>query len=271
MGVPVFIPIPQFCDQNGKPYSGGTISTFVRGTTTPAATWQDPELTALNTNPVVLDASGRCVMWGNSDLQLQLNDASGNLIWSVPSTTFVSAAMLPVTTAPTIPDALIALGLTGSGGAISTAVAAEAATRAAADTSLTTAVNALSAALQTETTSREEADTDEAAARTAADAALQGQINTLSGTPHTYMQGGVATILPGAGFKTITLPSAFATSIDAVVVTLADATLYLSGINPIFAATIGSGTLDTTQFTVSVPGSTPPGVNVVFNWVCIGH
>ena len=267
MGVPVFIPIPQFCDQNGKPYAGGAISTFVRGTTTPAATWQDPELTTLNTNPVVLDASGRCVMWGNSDLQLQLNDASGNLIWSVPSTTFVSSAMLPVTTAETIPDALLALGLTGSGGAITTAVAAEATTRAAADTSLTTAVNALSTSLQTETNSREEADTDEAAARMAADAALQGQINTLTGTPHAYFQGGVATILAGAGFLTFALPTAFATSCDAVVVTLQDATLYTHGVNPIFAATI----VDAGHITVSVPGSTPPGVNVVFNWLCIGH
>ena len=271
MGAPVFNPDVQFCDQNGKPYSGGLLSTFSRGTTVPKTTWGDPELTAANSNPVVLDASGRAILWGDGDYQLQLNDAAGNLIFSVPSTAFVSSAMLPVTTAETIPDALLALGLTGSGGAIPTAVAAEATTRAAADTSLTTAVNALSTSLQTETNSREEADTDEAAARTAADAALQGQINTLTGTPHAYMQGGVATILAGAGFKTITLPSAFATSIDAVVVTLQDATLYLSGINPIFAATIGSGTLDTTQFTVSVPGSTPPGVNVVFNWIAIGH
>ena len=65
--------------------------------------------------------------------------------------------------------------------AISTAVAAEASTRATADTSLTTAINTTDAALQTETDSRIQHDDLEIAARTNADTNLQAQINTLTG------------------------------------------------------------------------------------------
>jgi hypothetical protein len=60
-------PEPQFCDANGQPYAAGTIETYVPGTSTPKQTWLDPLQAALNTNPIVLDAAGRCVMYGDGD------------------------------------------------------------------------------------------------------------------------------------------------------------------------------------------------------------
>ena len=102
MTAPILLqPKPQFCDANGRPYAGGSIFTYVKGTTTPKTTWKDPGQAAVNTNPITLDAAGQCEMWGDGDYQLELHDAAGNLIWSAPSTTVVSAAMYPVVSAPT--------------------------------------------------------------------------------------------------------------------------------------------------------------------------
>ena len=42
---------------------GGTLETYVAGTTTPATTWQDSALSIANTNPITLDARGECVLW----------------------------------------------------------------------------------------------------------------------------------------------------------------------------------------------------------------
>lgn len=42
---------------------GGTLETYIAGSTTPATTWQDSALTIANTNPISLDARGECVLW----------------------------------------------------------------------------------------------------------------------------------------------------------------------------------------------------------------
>ena len=55
----------QFSDANGHPYAGGTLELLVPGTTTPKDTWTDPDGAALNTNPIVLDAAGRCIVYGD--------------------------------------------------------------------------------------------------------------------------------------------------------------------------------------------------------------
>ena len=111
MAAPVIAPEVQFSDANGTPYAAGTVETYQPGTSTPKATYLDPELAALNTNPVVLDAAGRCVMWGDGDYRLVLRDAAGNLVWDREGTTLISAAMAPVVAAPTIEDAVALLGI----------------------------------------------------------------------------------------------------------------------------------------------------------------
>ena len=47
---------------DGAPIVGGLVSTFLAGTTTPTPTFADKDLLVPNTNPVVLDASGRVVI-----------------------------------------------------------------------------------------------------------------------------------------------------------------------------------------------------------------
>ena len=46
-------------DSNGVPLAGGQLFSYVYGTTTPLATYQDPLLTTPNANPIVADANGR--------------------------------------------------------------------------------------------------------------------------------------------------------------------------------------------------------------------
>jgi hypothetical protein len=167
MAVPVVIPELQFVDANGKPYAGGTLATYVPGTSTPKPTWVDPEGTGLQTNPINLDAAGRCVCWGDGDYRLVLNDAAGNLIWDQPATTIVSAAMEPVTSAPTISEAIQLLGIQDL---VDTSVAAEASIRAAA---ITAEANARTAA---DTTLQNNID-GETANRGTADITLQNNIN----------------------------------------------------------------------------------------------
>jgi hypothetical protein len=113
---PTLLPSPelQFIDPNGVPYAGGTFALFVPGTTTPKDSWQDWQGTVLNTNPIVLDAAGRCIVWGDGDYRCILNDANGNLIFDQISTTLVSAAMVPVVSAPTLQAARDAMGVTAA-------------------------------------------------------------------------------------------------------------------------------------------------------------
>lgn len=71
----------QFFDNNGKPLKGGTIDFYVPNTTTRKTTWQDQALTIQNTNPIVLDAGGRAIIWGSGSYRQVLKDNNGNLIW----------------------------------------------------------------------------------------------------------------------------------------------------------------------------------------------
>lgn len=53
-----------FVDQNGKPLASGCVYFYVPGTSTPKDTFANPEGTATNTNPVVLDLAGRAIIYG---------------------------------------------------------------------------------------------------------------------------------------------------------------------------------------------------------------
>lgn len=76
-----------FAGVNGA-YSSGSVNMFIPNTTTPKATWQDPTQTAMNTQPIQLDANGCATIYGIGSYRQQLFDgpvvggvATGNLIW----------------------------------------------------------------------------------------------------------------------------------------------------------------------------------------------
>ena len=85
-GVIATIPKHQF-SANGSPLVGGTLTTYLAGTTTPVATYQDMALTIANTNPITLDARGECVLWLDSAIvyKFVLKDGAGVIQWTQDS------------------------------------------------------------------------------------------------------------------------------------------------------------------------------------------
>lgn len=78
-------PAPSFRDVLAENViSGGSLTFYERGTTTPKNTWSDPELTVLNTNPIVLDSGGRpnVGLFGDGEYSVKCMDVAGNTIWT---------------------------------------------------------------------------------------------------------------------------------------------------------------------------------------------
>ncbi len=83
-GVIATIPKFQFSNATGTPLINGTVTVYLAGTTTPTSTWQDQALTVANTNPVVLDSRGECVLWLDSTINYKflLKNAAGVTQWT---------------------------------------------------------------------------------------------------------------------------------------------------------------------------------------------
>ena len=77
----------QFFDNNGVPLSGGLIYTYLAGTTTFAATYTTAAGNIANSNPIVLDSSGRPPneIWliSGTSYKFVLQTNSGTQIWSM--------------------------------------------------------------------------------------------------------------------------------------------------------------------------------------------
>jgi hypothetical protein len=58
----------QFFDNNGAPLAGGKLFTYQAGTSTPQPTYTDSSGAVENTNPVILDSSGRAAVWLDVEL-----------------------------------------------------------------------------------------------------------------------------------------------------------------------------------------------------------
>lgn len=130
---PLVPPESQYCDANGDPIAGGTITTYIPGTDTLKSTWSDLEGTALNTNPIVLDSAGRASIFGAGDYRFILKDADGNLIYDQETSAIDTTALVTMTE-------------------VNDAVQTETDRAQAAEDALTTAIN-------TETTRAETAET----------------------------------------------------------------------------------------------------------------
>jgi hypothetical protein len=67
----------QFFDNNGDPLAGGKLFFYETGTSTLAATYSNAAQTTANTNPVILDASGRMGdVFYEGGLKIILTDAT---------------------------------------------------------------------------------------------------------------------------------------------------------------------------------------------------
>ena len=86
----VIATIPKFQFQsNGIPIVDGTLETYISGSTTSATTWQDAAQSIANTNPIVLDSRGECVLWLDPLVvyKFVLKSKTGVTLWTVSDIT----------------------------------------------------------------------------------------------------------------------------------------------------------------------------------------
>jgi hypothetical protein len=93
-------PKMQFFTAAGIPLVGGKLYTYASGTTVPLATYTDDVGDTANTNPVILDSRGEAGVWlGPSRYTFKLEDADGNLIYTVDGVGTIQGVQNPVTVA----------------------------------------------------------------------------------------------------------------------------------------------------------------------------
>jgi hypothetical protein len=121
----------QFFDNNGAPLAGGLLYAYAAGTTTPQTTYTTSAGTVANSNPIVLDSSGRVALeiWlvEGQTYKFVLKDSSANTIWTKDNISgandFTSIyAALANTSDITKGDALIGFKQSNSSGALTGAV-----------------------------------------------------------------------------------------------------------------------------------------------------
>ncbi|GEM_PF-1953119 len=77
----------QFFDDDGEPLAGGLLYSYAAGTTTPKATYTTAAGDVENSNPVVLDAYGRAVIFISGAYKFVLQDADGVTIETTDNVT----------------------------------------------------------------------------------------------------------------------------------------------------------------------------------------
>lgn len=79
----IYTPVLHFDDINGRPLVGGKLYTYAAGTSTPATTYRNKDGSETNTNPILLNERGECVVWLNDkrSYKFVLKDALDNTIW----------------------------------------------------------------------------------------------------------------------------------------------------------------------------------------------
>lgn len=96
-------PAPVLMDLLGlQPCAGGSLAFYDLGTTTPRNTWSDSAQTILNTNPVLLDSSGRANtnIWLDGAYSVRLRDAAGQVVWTRDVNSGVAAGLVIPTPLP---------------------------------------------------------------------------------------------------------------------------------------------------------------------------
>jgi len=96
-------PAPVLMDLLGlQPCAGGSLAFYDLNTTTPRDTWSDSAQTILNTNPVLLDSSGRANtnIWLDGAYSVRLRDAAGQVVWTRDVNSGVTAGLVIPTPLP---------------------------------------------------------------------------------------------------------------------------------------------------------------------------
>lgn len=121
----------QLFNNDGLILAGGKLYTYAAGSSTPASTYTDSTGLIANTNPIILDSSGRVSseIWliAGSTYKFVLNDVNGNLIWSKDNISGINdftniLSKLANNTDVTQGDALIGFAQSNSTGLLTGAV-----------------------------------------------------------------------------------------------------------------------------------------------------
>lgn len=72
----------QYCDGNGRPLAGGSVTYYVPNTTTLASVWQDEDESVVSPNPILLDANGMGKAFGSGNYLMVVKDVNGVTLWS---------------------------------------------------------------------------------------------------------------------------------------------------------------------------------------------
>jgi hypothetical protein len=76
-------PVIRFSDSNGKPLVGGMLYSYVAGTTTPLATYQNATTGTLNANPTILDSTGSAsIFLGTGVYKFVLQNSASVVQWT---------------------------------------------------------------------------------------------------------------------------------------------------------------------------------------------
>lgn len=82
----------QFLSNTGVPLASGKVFMYVPNTTTFKNTWQDAAQVTLNTNPVILDASGRALIYGSGIYRQLVQTSAGVPIYDALTTSTLGAS-----------------------------------------------------------------------------------------------------------------------------------------------------------------------------------
>lgn len=106
LGVVTAFPKYFALDNNGNPLQGGRLYVYVAGTSTPATTYSDVDLTIPNTNPVILDSGGRATIFvAPGSYKFVQNTFTDAAVWSqdnISSTSFTTSIFVSGVSGETI-------------------------------------------------------------------------------------------------------------------------------------------------------------------------
>ena len=91
MAVLFTTPYQQFFDDNGDPLSGGKIFTYASGTSTPKAAYTTSVGDVEQTNPIILDSSGRATIFINGAYKYVVKDSADATIETVDAVSSFTA------------------------------------------------------------------------------------------------------------------------------------------------------------------------------------
>jgi parallel beta-helix repeat protein len=121
-GVIAVIPKFQFSNATGTPLASGSLTVYLAGTTTLTNTFQDYQLISANTNPVILDSRGECVLWLDSTVTYKfvLKNSAGVVQWTQDNLSGAGAAAAALESALAASGGSAKVGFLPSSGLVST-------------------------------------------------------------------------------------------------------------------------------------------------------